>query len=235
MLEIIHSIPKECVQCGSDNIWGRDLAEQGLGNTLICQSCSKIMILPEEDDEEIVPSVEVCPHCSCVDTLMEYGNEEVCQECGLDPTVLDYPSESIAHLWKEGSTIRRALEKGRGRAGGNVGTFFRNFCGPHCSLSDNCAQSSAQMRICYGESKSEILKIIAPHLIQPEDFMSRKRRKKKGGGNKKNSQNTNKVESLFTCAANGWYEKYTKESMRESNETICEEGHSDTGGRSGTA
>lgn len=236
MLEIIHSIPEECVQCGSKDLSGLPCVSTGFGNTIICQTCSKIMIVVDEEEEtDTEASVEVCPHCSCIDTLMVYGDEDICRECGLDPTVPDYPSEDIAHLWREGSAVRRALEKGRGRVGGKIGTFFRNFCGPHCSLSDNCGQSSSQMRICYSEARPEILKIIDPYLIQPEDFMSRRRSKKKGGGNKKSSKSTKKVESLFTCAANGWYEKYMKESMRESNETICEERRSDRGGGQGTS
>jgi hypothetical protein len=221
MMEAIHSIPTKCSRCESKNLWGADEVSFGYDDSIRCNACGHIMVVVDwvdptelEGEDFGIPPVDDCPHCHSVDTIMVFGDQEVCQSCHLDPTVLDYASPEIAHLWKEGSSMRRWLTNGRARAGAPLGTFFRNFCGPHCAYAEDCDQDAAQMKICFKELKPEVLAIISPHLPQPEDDMSKrsKRRKKK----EKSKEN---MRSLFICAPKGWFKKY----MRESDETICEE------------
>ena len=235
MLEIIHSIPSECSRCGSDNISGSLSIIEGHGNTVTCNACGTWMVLPDEEDDEvqheldfgpvdITASFGKCPHCCSVGAIMEYGGEEVCQNCGLDPSMVDYDSRQIAHLWKEGSTIRKFLSKGRAMPQHNLGVFFRNFCGPHCSYAEDCDQGTGQFRQCYAESKSDILAITSPQLLQIEDSMGKKSRQKNRKRKQKEAEQRKK--SAFVCATGGWFEKYMR---RSSDETTRTEGSESTG------
>jgi hypothetical protein len=237
MLELIHSIPDRCVRCQSDNLSGKPLIDDG--NTLItCNACGTWMAIPEQEGEEtdeielgyaeVSASFQTCPHCKNVDAITVYGGEEVCQNCGLDPNKEDYPSEEIAHLWKEGSSIRGFLERGRCRPTSNIGTFFRKFCGPHCTYAEDCPQDTKQFQTCYSESRNDVLRITSPHLLQIEDEFDMGKRRQKNRRRKQRAaqkEAEQRKTSVFVCRTGGWLERY----LRINHETSRKEGASATG------
>ena len=240
MLRIIHSIPKQCPDCGSENLGGEKMLLWEESNTLLCHVCGIIMVLeePYDDDEEQLESgdpVEIsssllsCPHCCAVDEIQVAEGEEWCSACGLDPNRTDIPVEELAHLWKEGSGIQQAMKKGIPKITlSRMYRFLTNRCGPHCSVAQFCSQGSGEFVDCIQE---EVVKSKDHDLLHIEgDKVSKGKRKRNRKAKKKEEERIRKEKerAVLVCSSSGWYH------MRYYNETKDPQKSTHTGSGSGT-
>jgi hypothetical protein len=237
MVVIIHSIPDECVECGATNLTGHQMLIFGECNTIFCNACGIAMVYQEEDEEEeeegyseieVSASFASCPHCHTIDEIKVEGGAEWCGACGLDPNIKDYPSDELAHLWKEDSGIRHAMgTRSIPKVGSRMYQFLVNNCGPHCCYEEACPQSARNFATCFGEEHD----LGGPNLLHiGEENVGRGKRKKSRKAREKERKRILKEKSraVLACAGSGWYrEKYC-------NETQDPNKPDDTGGGSGT-
>ena len=250
MLRVIHSIPEECPDCGSDNMSGRMVLVREEGNTVVCNHCGIIMVLrdewPEEEldedrtrgrceEDEATASFAICPHCSSVDAIYANGGEEWCGACGLDPSKEDYPPEAIAHLWNPGSTLQIALQRGRPKAGRLMYEFLTTLCGPHCSFAASCPQTAGNLNVCRKEERDEALSLrqlplTGEVVVTNKKKGKRERRKEKRRRIKAEKALAAKSQlAVLECAASGWYERTIKH--RNETENLQELTHTGSGSR----
>ena len=238
MLRVIHSIPDECPDCGTDNLSGRQMLLYEEGNTVLCNHCGIIMVLQEDFEEEeeqadheVTASFLSCPHCHTVNEIQIAEGEEWCAGCGLDPNRLDYAPEEIAHLWREGSGIRDSMERGIPKNSTRMYRFLTTLCGPHCSFAASCPQATANFAKCFRE---EVLESDDPDLLnRSEDEVGKGKRKRSRKARKQARQEKERIRkekarAVLMCASSGWYEKTYR------NETQDPQEHQHTGGGSGT-
>jgi len=212
MLRIIHSIPEQCPDCGSDNLSGKQMVLFEASNTLLCE-CGVMLVLQddyeEEPEEEVSASFLSCPHCRTVNEIQIAEGDEWCGGCGMDPNRLDYPPEELAHLWKEGSGIRDTMERGVPKSTmARIYRFLTNFCGPHCSFAESCPQSTGNFAICYRE---EVLEGKDPDLLYiGETDVGKKKKNRKARKKEKERIRKEKEKAVLKCSASGWYAQNLK-------------------------
>ncbi len=207
-------------------------------NTLICNSCGIIMVLEEPLDDEEEPDADFevsasfvsCPHCRTIDEIQVGGGEEWCSACGLDPNCTNYPPERLAHLWKQGSEIQESMKRGTPKNSmSRLYRFLTNFCGPHCSLAQNCPQEIGNFVKCFHE---EVLESDDPDLLHVErSAMGKGKKKRRRRAERKQEQERirkEKERAVLVCAGSGWYNK------RYCNETKDPQESTHTGSGSGT-
>ena len=231
MLRMIGSFPKRFPACGSDNLGGQDRCFYEESNTLICNACGIIMVLQdshdeEESDFETSASLVSCPHCRTVDEIQIEGGEEWCAGCGLDPNQTEVPSEELAPLWKEGSGIREAMERGVPKStASRLYRFLTNLCGPHCSLAQSCPQATGNLAKCFDEEVLESEDQDLLHVGRNEVGRSKKKRSRK---ERKERIRKEKGRAVLACSSSGWYNK------RYYNETEDPQKSTHTGSGPGT-
>lgn len=247
MLRVIHSIPDSCVECGAENLSGYKALLREEGNTVLCNQCGIIMVLPEEEDDvelaederaalsaeqadfEVVASFSTCPHCKTVNEIQVAAGEEWCSGCGLDPNEEDVPVEQLASLWKEDSGIRNSMERGIMKPHSRMYQFLTTFCGPHCSYAADCPQSSKNFATCFRE---EVLEGEDPQLLQTvgDDVGKRSSKRQRRRDRKAAEERTRKEKgkAVLACAGSGWYERKYR------NETEDPQRPAHTGSGSGT-
>ncbi len=238
MIRIIHSIPDRCPDCGSENLSGKEQMSLLEGsNTLYCEGCGIYMILQEEEEEpeeshehELAASFQACPHCCTVNEFIIAEGAEWCNGCGLDPNLTLLPPKDLAHLWKEGSGIRRMMTNGRPPyRTGWMYKFLTSSCGPHCLYESQCPQSVKNFTLCYKEEREDEG---GANLLQIEGTeMGRGRKRRKGRKERKKERERtykDKERATLACSSSGWYnEKYR-------NETENPQKSTHTGSGSGT-
>lgn len=232
MLRLIHSIPDSCVDCGAENLSGHQALLREEGNTILCNRCGIIMVLPDEDDDvelakderealadeqdnaEVVASFSTCPHCKTINEVQVAGGEEWCSGCGLDPSAVDYPPEQLASLWNENSGIRNSMERGIPKPGTRMYQFLTTFCGPHCAYAPNCPQSSSNFATCFRE---EVIEGGDAQRLQTVEDDVGKRSKRQRRRERKAAEEVVRKEkgrAVLACAGSGWYErKYLNETQ----------------------
>lgn len=207
-------------------------------NTVVCNYCGIVMVLEEpfEDekepdaDSEVSASFVPCPHCRTVNEIQAAGGEEWCSACGLDPSCTDYPPERLAHLWKQGSGIQKAMKKGIPKAvEGRMYRFLTNLCGPHCSLAQNCPQDTGNYVKCFHEEVIESNDHDLLHVEGGEMGKGKKKRRRRAERKRDQERIRRKRErAVLVCAGSGWYDK------RYSNETNDPQESENTRSGSGT-
>lgn len=201
------SAPKQCPDCGSNNL-GNPVGLLGSGGaSVLCFNCGVFVQLEPETEKPqgigLWVGADVCPHCRFADRIKTWwGGEEWCDHCGLDPSILDYPSEAIAYLWKKGSGIQRAMERQVHllSSTNRMGRFLRSECGPHCSLSASCPQEVGNFIRCFKEDYPT---------EPPGEDMSKKSRKARKRGRRLRREAMEKANgpAMLLCAQAGWFEK----------------------------
>lgn len=229
-----HSVPLGCRECGSECI--QQTTDYG-ENFLICHDCGVLIPSEVETRTELTASIVHCPHCESIDAITVWGGEESCNICGLDPSDPEPSAHALSHLWKartpemdDEKLIREIMiipnKNGEPRflASTGVGNFLRTVCGPHCSYSAECPQTTKNLSRCYREER---------HI--EEDVMS-----KRGKGKNKIAKALRKEEKrlwnqlhsrawLFSPPTGWFVSKQNYES-----ETIYQEQSSTGGDQSGT-
>ena len=216
MRVVVSSEPEECPKCHSENIgWA---LHSGPEEFIVCNSCGT-MIQVEERDTTIATSLIVCPHCTAVGEIAVEGGHEFCVACGLDPNVEDVPSPILAHLFKEGSGIRKILEDNSSgaRAGRKFGTFLRQSCGPHCSFEKSCPQAVGNMIKCRKEEDSDEEEEMSKHnrrrdmsRQRPEYKLSKKEKKRR-----RREEALLHKRAVIMCADGGWLSQHMDSIPRE--------------------
>lgn len=200
----IRSAPKQCPECGSKELGGHiDGWELG-GCDLLCYDCGLLIQLNADLEEPaevgLSATLHLCPHCSAAGEIVVRGGEEWCRSCGLDPGNPDYPTASLAHLWTEGSGIRRIMEEGRSLLGPKrkLGRLLRTKCGPHCNFGKGCPQETGNLIKCYGEE----------YPTSERDMSKKSRRvRRREHRSQRKAIRKNQSSAVLLCAGSGWFEK----------------------------
>lgn len=208
---VVHETPKVCPSCTSTKL-AFSTAITNKGQTYICGFCGNHIVVQTDEEEDVGASVITasfvsCSHCGELGRIQESGGYEWCSNCGLDPGE-PQDSNDLSHLWKAGSTLRSAMERGTKslRPGKDKGRFLRLHCGPHCSYAKDCPQSLGNFKRCYKEWKSE-----GEESGEVVDLSRRRHREKHKKHHQQNKAKNPFVhephKAKFMCARGGLFEK----------------------------
>jgi hypothetical protein len=215
MIRAIPSTRDTCINCGSHDL---DAPGETFTNTTTCNDCGVWMVVQQEEDPEesqVVASYVTCPHCRTLDEIRSAGADEWCSNCTLDPNRVNYSSKELARLWLPGSGIRKFMEKDSPRVSSPLYRFLTRYCGPHCSVSEECTQSTEDFVRCRGiivEQSND------PFFLNVENL----------SGDVGEWIEVGPMEepiATLSYASGGWYGRIT----RLQNETNDKKGHTNTG------
>jgi hypothetical protein len=185
------------------------------------------MVLQEVEEDtpaegDLSASFLSCPHCHAINEIHVTGGEEWCSSCGLDPNQLGYSVEELSHLWREKSGIREAMERGVPKQGSRLYRFLTKLCGPHCSYSESCPQSTGNFSKCFRE---EALEGDDPDLLHiREEEVGRGKRKRSRKARRKAKKEKERIlkekgRAILACAGSGWYEKMYRHETKDPQES----------------
>lgn len=194
--------PSKCKLCNSTKVGASTDFTLNEGQTFLCHECGAYMLLQPKSHISSRSGFRKCRHCETAGEITAEGGEEWCGACGLDPGE-ELDSTDISILWKKDSEIRRILEEEKPglQADRMMGSFVREFCGPHCNFADKCDQTVKNLVTCFreykiGESESEMSK------------KSRKRRREEKARSQMSNYTEKPKQARFQCAKSGWLERH---------------------------